>query len=87
MNNKGWDTLGIYKAQIKINSRSFATSAIAKKPDNANILPECFSINILTIVICRKNSIITNSYDRKFIDKRNFSKIEIGDAGKNIMLS
>ena len=54
MNKKGWDTLGIYIAQIKINSRRFAKSAIARKPDNANILSEPFSVNILTIVICMK---------------------------------
>lgn len=28
--------------------------SIPKKSDNANSLPECFSVNILTIVICMK---------------------------------
>ena len=42
----------------------------------------------LTIVICMKEmSIIPNSWDRKFTDNRNFGKTEIGDAGKNTMLS
>ena len=63
-------------------------SKIAKKPDNANTIPECFSVTIVTTVICMENmKTIPNSCDRKFTDKKNFFKTEIGDAGKNIMLS
>ena len=71
-----------------MNSRSFVISATPKKPDNEDPLTECFSVNILTIVICMKEmNIIPNSWDRKFTDNRNFCKTEIGDAGKNTLLS
>ena len=80
--------LGIQTAQIKINSRNFTISKITKEPDNANTPPECFSVNIVTNVICvEKMRTIPNLCDRKFTDNRNFCKTEIGEAGKNIMLS
>ena len=73
---------------MRVNSRSSVISARPKKPDNANPLPECFSVNILTIVICMKEmNIIPNSWDRKFTDNRNFGKTEIADAWKNTLLS
>ena len=56
--------LGIQTAQIKINSRRFVISKIAKKPDNANTIPECFSVTIITNVICVENmKTIPNSSD------------------------